>query len=562
MANINPLIEHLRQSGVKDVRQNEEHFAPVEPQRAEQGGKYTSEKIPLTPSAKSSQSESYGMFKKMRRIGGYQGAYMSYYSDDVETFCKQAHFMKNFTDNYDEIIPLNTYYPTYGKMNDGQLRTYFTWRTKVRQGIIENTSISYAFCYIYELLNDVGVTNPADAIKKLITLWSVFRQYNEGLDLYLHRWIRDYYIAHKTQLPAAFSEYSQLFPVPYHKEDMELLAKVKSCSWDDLRVIEASSSFHITNGTFYKTGNKEIIEECACYTIRELAKVFRRGGVDFRNMFVEKRREKRYSLYQGAVHSNIAASPITIELDAFETVKYSNRSWSREYVDITQYRSAIGYILKHIEIKMRQHFGYKQNLQSPGISVVENCFINSEPEKFYWSGRPTLTRLKAWKGKAYAVIADDDFETAIVCAISDYCKSAHIVIQGSEVRIVKPVEIDLRKLKKIEKEHIETAEKLIIEEPSGIVPDLPDSIPVPAVVGPEIKGMAGLVDSLSAESRNLLKVILESGQVHPNSELLVETINEKALEAIDDNLIDYAEGVPYVYDEYIDDLKSLLGGNK
>jgi len=210
---------------------------------------------------------------------------------------------------------------------------------------------------------------------------------------------------------------------------------------------------------------------------------------------------------------------------------------------------------------MRQHFGYKQNLQSPGISVVENCFINSEPEKFYWSSRPTLTRLKAWKGKAYAVIAADDFEMAIVRAISDYCKSAHIVIQGSEVLIVKPVEIDLRKLKKIEKEHIETAEKLIIEEPSGIVPDLPDSATVPAV-GSEIKGMAGLVDSLSAESRNLLKVILDSGQVYPNSELLVEVINEKALEAIDDNLIDYAEGVPYVYDEYINDLKSLLGGNK
>lgn len=68
-----------------------------------------------------------------------------------------------------------------------------------------------------------------------------------------------------------------------------------------------------------------------------------------------------------------------------------------------------------------------------------------------------------------------------------------------------------------------------------------------------------LVASLSAESKALLRVILE-GQAPLNSELLIDTINEKALEAISDNLIDYAEGVPYVYDDYIDELKLSLGG--
>jgi hypothetical protein len=209
---------------------------------------------------------------------------------------------------------------------------------------------------------------------------------------------------------------------------------------------------------------------------------------------------------------------------------------------------------------MRQHFGYKKNLQAPNISVVENCFLNSEPEKFNWPNRPSLDKLKVWKGKAFAVISSDSFEAAIVRAVSDYCKAEHIVIQGSEIRVIKPVEIDMSKLKDIEREHIETAGKLIMEEPAIIEPDLPVYVPALVETEPEIQGVADLVDSLSAESKKLLQAMLEGGQVPPNSELLIETINEKALDAINDNLIDYAEGVPYIYDDYIDDLKSSLGG--
>lgn len=554
------IAEYIRRLAIKDVRQNDEHFAPIQPPQANQGSRYAAEKIAPNPSARSKQSESYAMFKKMKQIGGHHSEYMSYYSDDADTFYKQALFMKDFTDNYDEIVPLDTYYTTYEKMNDAQLRTYFTWRTKVRQGIIEDTSSSYVFCYIFELLGDVGADSPADTIEKLVALWISLRQFNDKMDNYLRGWIRDYYVAHKAQLPTAFSEYSRRFPVPYHSDDIDVLAKAKACSWDDLRVIEASSSFKITNGQFYKAGNQEIIEKCACFTIRELAKVFKSGGVDFRNMFFENRKEKVYSLYQGAVHLNVAASPITVELDAFETMKYNSRGWYREYVSILQYRAVIGYILKLMEVKMRQHFGYKKNLQVPNISVVENSFLNSESEKFSWPNHPSLDKLKVWKGKAFAIISSDSFEEAIVRAISDYCKAAHIVIQGSEVRIVKPIEIDMSKLKDIEREHIETAEKLIMEEKSVDMPDISISTPVSITAAPEIDGIAGLVSSLPAESNNLLLIILEGGQVPPNSELLIETINEKALEAINDNLIDYAEGVPYIYDDYIEDLKSSLGG--
>lgn len=72
-------------------------------------------------------------------------------------------------------------------------------------------------------------------------------------------------------------------------------------------------------------------------------------------------------------------------------------------------------------------------------------------------------------------------------------------------------------------------------------------------------GMAGLVASLTVEEKSLLATLLNSGQVPPNSELMIETINASALEAIYDNIIDYTEGAPYVYDDYFNELTSLLG---
>ncbi|MDR1066910.1 MAG: TerB N-terminal domain-containing protein [Clostridiales bacterium] len=545
------IVKRLRQPTIK----------AVQPSQASPGGVYASERIMPNPLAKNNQLSPYAMFKKMRHVGGHHSGYMSYHSNDADTFREQAAFMEDFTDDYNKIVPLDTYYATYEKMNDAQLRTYFTWRTKARQGVIENTSLSYVFCHIFELLNDVGADSPRDVIEKLISLWTGFRRFDDKLDDYLRRWIRDYYISRKLQLPAEFSEYSRRFPVPYHGGDLELLTKAKACGWDDLRVIEASSSFKITNGQFYKAGNQELIERCACFIIRELAKIFKSGGVDFQRMFFETQREKLRSLFQGAVRTNVVASPIIVELDAFETMKYMRRSWYREYIDITRYRPVIGYILKLIEVKMRQRFDYKRGrLQAPNISAVENSFLNSEPEKFNGTNRPTLDKLKVWKGRAFAVINSDSFEAAVIRSISDFCKAERIVIQDSEVKIIKPIEIDMSKLKDIEREHMETAKKLILEEPSVNQADMPVPAQISNAPKPEITEMAEFRDSLNIESGNLLNIILHGGQAPSNSELLVETINEKALEAINDNLIDYAEGVPYVYSDYIDDLKSLFGG--
>ena len=67
------------------------------------------------------------------------------YYDSADVFLRQAELMKDFEDNCEYEKPLDAYWTTYESMDDAQLRTYFTWRTKVRYGDIKNISLSMLF---------------------------------------------------------------------------------------------------------------------------------------------------------------------------------------------------------------------------------------------------------------------------------------------------------------------------------------------------------------------------------------------------------------------------------
>lgn len=53
-----------------------------------------------------------------------------------QLFYQQAKLLEDFTDDFSEQASFSSCYPCYRDMNDRQLRTYFTWRTKVRQGVV------------------------------------------------------------------------------------------------------------------------------------------------------------------------------------------------------------------------------------------------------------------------------------------------------------------------------------------------------------------------------------------------------------------------------------------
>ena len=109
-------------------------------------------------------------------------------------FLKQAKLLVNYEDDYDFKGSVVRYYPTYQALTDQELRGYFSWRTKLRKGDIQKTSLSFAFLYIYELINQVGVADPLDGYQKLKAFRDSYGQLDEGILSYLRKWMTDYVV--------------------------------------------------------------------------------------------------------------------------------------------------------------------------------------------------------------------------------------------------------------------------------------------------------------------------------------------------------------------------------
>ena len=74
-------------------------------------------------------------------------------------------------EDYEDDAPWNgefsRYFTTYHDLNLKQLRGYFTWRTEIRAGNYEKTCGAFAYIYIYELLNGIGVSSDEESLEKL-----------------------------------------------------------------------------------------------------------------------------------------------------------------------------------------------------------------------------------------------------------------------------------------------------------------------------------------------------------------------------------------------------------
>lgn len=150
---------------------------------------YQAQKIPARAGALKKR-QAPGPLQKMRESYNYE-----IMPADVQgyNFYHQGQMVAQYEDDYDQIYELKRYYPDYHSMTLNQLRTYFTWRTQLRQGNFTVSSTSYAYVYIYELLNNIGVKDPNDGYQKLEEFYQRYADnYGSRMIELLHQWMQDY----------------------------------------------------------------------------------------------------------------------------------------------------------------------------------------------------------------------------------------------------------------------------------------------------------------------------------------------------------------------------------
>lgn len=98
--------------------------------------------------------------------------------------------------------PFFSYVPQYAQLTENRLRWYLFWRSQVRQGLYPDCDYTYLLLYLYEIINLSGTDiPPEEGLNALCALWRGYRSTYTRLDRFLGEWICDFCLIHHLPPP-------------------------------------------------------------------------------------------------------------------------------------------------------------------------------------------------------------------------------------------------------------------------------------------------------------------------------------------------------------------------
>lgn len=314
-------------------------------------------------------------YREMRKLakGGV------YYEHDEKTFYEQAKFMEDFEEDFEFHGEFVRYFPTYQSMNDQELRGYFSWRTKVRRGTVEKTSRSFAFVYIYELLNQIGVSSPMEGFHALDSFWRTYSQLDPQIDRYVRLWMKDYIIYNN--LDKALLE--PLVDVGADHALLVLLHYEEHSSGEVFEALNSLSSYNLENSRFYKQ-YPEDVKRVAVGVFSALSQYYAKNRkYNLCEKFFGRARADYYLMFQSAVYYNRSKHGDAVyEISEIHKYRCDKGRWSYErYLWKDGKNQQIGALFRSIDYRMRLKYEFKSTLKEPETTKIFAEAIEKEIEK-------------------------------------------------------------------------------------------------------------------------------------------------------------------------------------
>ena len=482
-------------------------------------------------------------FLAMRRLAQTID-YSCGYSDQLQKvlFFKQARLMEDFEDDYTGGAPFSMYFPIYQRMSYEQLRTYFTWRSHARKGIIEKTSFSYVFVYLYELINNVGVRGCEDGLRKLVSVWDGYRGYEKKLDSYMTVWVRDYYIT---------NEFTASFDAVWQNDPVLQRLYVRSGPTGIFDYYEPYSDYRVRHSRFFTPQTEKAIAGCFNHVIKALD-VFSSGqNVPFASLVFYTDTRNGWTPFSKALYCSLSRSiqKKVVRFSDTEVYRCENGHWSSSQNRIVREngRALIGYILRRIEQFYRRaaKYRYKLTADRQKVNLEELARLLPEPERLF-----------------------TEIDRAIV-AYYRLCHRLTITVDADRLETIRAnaQRIQEKLLEGMQADGPETADS---ETPPPAKAEPPVAKPSPAppvpITKPDepatgVNGWRAFVRSLDVREMTALRKMLRNPSVRELQafaqkngvmlEVLVDGINQKALDTAGDTLVELDDEIT-VFEEYRD----------
>lgn len=435
------------------------------------------------------------------------GPHQSWQSRE-SVFMKQGKLLATYEDSSGDCDSVVCYYPTYQSLTDRQLRAYFGWRTRLRRGEIRKTSLSFAFLYIYELINQIGVPDPMSGYNSLLAFQEAYGRLDGGILHSLGRWIPDYVVYYGLD-PSLLSG----APQAVLNRSAAVLDRVQEA--EDGQVMDAvrQISKWLGRSKFYA----ECREDMDRVTVRVLRRMSAHYAARCKKTLVEQYlaplAEEPAYLFDSAVFCNpLKRANYRYDVDGQWVYRCENGFW---YVQKRDGGKKLDVLLKTIDSAMRQARDYRYPVKAE---------LNTK-----WVLRLIQEEIQALSGEPEAAGA-------------------------------AKITIDFGQLAQIRRDAASTQEKLIVDEELDLPPEGPLPEPEPEQA-PEPSAPAAGASPLAPAEYRLLQCLLygrDTGWVQREGLLLsvlADGVNEKLYDQFLDCVLDGdARPVP----DYIDDLKEMV----
>lgn len=426
-------------------------------------------------------------------------------------FYKQAKLLAEYEDDYIYHHPVFCYYPTYQSLSDSELRGYFGWRTRLRRGDVQKTSLSYAFLYIYELINGIGFSDPMEGYRKLEAFREAYGVLDEKVLFYLDRWMTDYVVYHG--LDSSLRSHT---PEVIFDRSVNILENMFSEPDDAVvEAVKALSPRWLDRSKFYRDHTADF-DRVLVRVLRQISqRCDKRCKHSFTDQYFGPYDMLNARLFESAVFfDRMKDRSCAYALDQVRIYHCHKGIWTvQKYVCPVLPSAKLGDLVKTIDALMRQRMNYGKPIRCPLDTKWLLKLIGEEID---------------------------------------------VLLKSKEEAQARHIHIDYSQLERIRRDAAVTREKLIVdeEEEEEIQPPIPEAPTTPpAANSPDIP--------LNETEYRLLQCLLygqDLSWVQSSGlmlSVLTDSINEALYDTFADSVLLFEDG-PELIEDYIDDLKEMV----
>ena len=548
---------------------------------------------PILKTGRQMQNFLPDQYRKMREISRWQddpkggaGRWLS----EAELFYRQGLLMADFEDDCPYNGIFKSYFPTYNAMSDRQLRGYFTWRARVRRGTVEETSTSFAFLYLYELICGIGVTDPLDGFRKIKSFWESYRAFEPGIDRFARVWLQDYAVFHGLDPQLLSDSKTVLFDkalielrraardltppstgkAPKRRKSSEPVLPLPPDEAREERLmaaIDALSTYNLANSRLNRSHHRDL-RHVACAVYVRMARYYdthRKTGI-VASLFGEET-AMPYTMFASAVFfAPKRHEDCEYRLDPIHIYRCQNGFWECMRIHGSRQKSSkLGEMMRACDQRLRLALDTGHPLKEEKVPKYLAKIIDDEIVAWLsWDAahQPVkididLSQLGHIRSAAAqtreALLIDEEREDGTPTEAESTFFEQPVVEPASDV-IAQPVATVMPQ--------DEADEPTVSTEQFGIVAPLLAPEPAPSTTTP-VDAATALGPAADAYLRALLEqdtaqaasAVAQSGQ---SEDMLVDNINEALFDLVGDTVIEFGAAGPQIIEDYEADVRGYL----